>query len=78
MKFIRGNRNKRGIGTLLFLLSFLFSLQALPAKVEDSITTSGVLFQDEVWSGQVHVTEEDYLAYASLDNHYYLSYNIIP
>ncbi len=56
MKFIRGNRNKRGIGTLLFLLSFLFSLQTLSAKVEGSITTSGVLFQDEVWSGQVHVT----------------------
>jgi len=56
MKFIRGNRNKRGIGTLLFLLSFLFSLQTLSAEVEGSITTSGVLFQDEVWSGQVHVT----------------------
>ncbi len=56
MKFIRGNRNKRGIGTLLFLLSFLFSLQILSAKVEASITTSGVLFQEEVWSGQVHVT----------------------
>ena len=56
MKFIRGNRNKRGIGTLLFLLSFLFSLQTLSAKVEGSITTSGVLSQDEVWSGQVHVT----------------------
>jgi len=56
MKFIRGNRNKRDIGTLLFLLSFLFSLQILSAKVEGNITTSGVLFQDEVWSGQVHVT----------------------
>lgn len=56
MKFIRGNRNKSCIGTFLFLLSFLFSLQALSAKVEDSITTSGVVFQDEVWSGQVHVT----------------------
>ncbi|KKL80171.1 hypothetical protein LCGC14_2007430 [marine sediment metagenome] len=56
MKFIRGNRNKRGIGTLLFLLSFLFSLQTFSAKVEASITTSGVLSQDEVWSGQVHVT----------------------
>lgn len=56
MKFIRGNRNKIRIGTLLFLLSFLFFLQALSAKVEGSITTSGVLFQDEVWSGEVHVT----------------------
>jgi len=56
MKFIRGNRNKSRIGTLLFLLSFLFSLQALSAKVEGSITTSGVLFQDEVWSGEVHIT----------------------
>lgn len=56
MKFIRGNRNKSRIGTLLFLLTFLFSLQTLSAKVEGSITTSGVLFQDEVWSGQVHVT----------------------
>ena len=56
MKFIRGNRNKSRIGTLLFLLSFLFSLQTLSAKVEGSITTSGVLFQDEVWSGEVHIT----------------------
>lgn len=56
MEFIRGNRNKSCIGTLLFLLSFLFCLQALSAKVEASITTSGVLFQDEVWSGQVHIT----------------------
>ena len=56
MKFTRGNRNKSCIGTLLFLLSFLFSLQTLSAKVEGSITTSGVLFQEEVWSGEVHVT----------------------
>ncbi len=57
MKFIRGNRNKSRIGTLLLLLlSFLFSLQALSVKVEGSITTSGILFQDEVWSGEVHVT----------------------
>lgn len=56
MEFIRGNRNKSRIGTLLFLLSFLFCLQALSAKVEASITPSGVLFQDEVWSGQVHIT----------------------
>lgn len=40
MEFIRENRNKSRIGTLLFLLSFLFSLQALSVKVEASITTS--------------------------------------
>jgi len=56
MKFIRENRNKNRIGTLLFLLSFLFSLQTLSAKVEGSITTSGTLSYDEVWSGQVYIT----------------------
>lgn len=56
MKFIEENRSKTGIGLLLLLWTFTFSPQVVSAKGWDSITTSGVLTHNEIWSGKVYVT----------------------
>ena len=56
MKFTKENRSKVRIGLLLLVWSFTFSSQAVPAKRCESITTSGVLTDNEIWSGRVHVT----------------------
>lgn len=56
MKFINRDRNKRCIGILVLLLSFIISIQLVSAKGENNITTSGVLAHNETWSGKVHIT----------------------
>ena len=56
MKFIKGDRNKRCIGILVLLLSLAISIQAVVAKDENNITTSGVLTYNETWSDTVHIT----------------------
>lgn len=56
MKLIKGDRNKRCIGILVLLLSFVIPIQPVLAKGENNITTSGVLVHNETWSGRVHVT----------------------
>jgi len=56
MKFIKGNKNKRYIGILLLLLSFVILIQPALVKGENNITTSGVLTHDETWTGKVHIT----------------------
>jgi len=56
MKFIMVNRNKRCIGILALLLSFVVFIQPALAKDENNVTTSGVLAHNETWSGKIHVT----------------------
>ena len=56
MKLIKRNRVKRCVGILLLLLVLVIPIQAVLAKGESSITTSGVLTHNETWSGRVHIT----------------------
>ena len=56
MKFITVNRNKRCIGILALLLSFVIAIQPVLAKGKNNITTSGVLARNETWSDTIHLT----------------------
>ena len=75
MKFIKGNRNKRCIGALVLLVSFVIPIQLVFAKAENNITTSGVVAHNEIWSGKVHVTGDVVipnginLSYSARNNH---------
>ena len=56
MRLIKRVRVKRCVGILLLLLVLVIPMQAVLAKGENNITTSGVLTHDEIWGGRIHVT----------------------
>ena len=56
MNLIAGERYRGCICIVILLLSLVIPLQPVAVEAQNRITTSGVLADNETWSGRIHIT----------------------